>query len=129
MNDPFAACTACCRNGDFACQVLHFCQLRKDPSIDLGSARVKWHLGARHGGRTGHNLAKTGTSSVNGPIMGKMRHIKPFSALFLVLYFYFWLCVPTLQQTENDLEPVGLVRRQSQPTYRHFEAIYTFLGQ
>jgi len=30
---------------------------------------------------TFHNLAKTGTSPLNGPIMRQNKHIKPFSAL------------------------------------------------
>ena len=54
----------------------------------------------------GHNLAKTGTSPLNGPIMRQNEHIEPFSALYKllpVLYFYFRLCDPTLQLTENDL--------------------------
>jgi len=32
-----------------------------NPNI-AGPARVRRHLGARHGGRMGHNLAKPGTS-------------------------------------------------------------------
>jgi len=42
---------------------------------------VRRRLGARHGGWTGHNLAKTGTSPLNGPIMKQKGHIEPFSAL------------------------------------------------
>ena len=35
-----------------------------NPNI-AGRARVRRRLGTRHGGRTGHNLAKTGTSQTD----------------------------------------------------------------
>jgi len=38
-----------------------------NPKI-AGPARVRWRLSARHGGRTGNNLAKTGGSQLNWPI-------------------------------------------------------------
>jgi len=54
----------------------------------------------------GHNLAKTGTPSLNGPIMMQNEaHRAIFCTLkklLPVLYFYFRLCDPTLQLTEND---------------------------
>ena len=55
--------------------------------------------------------AKTGTSPLNGPIM---RHTEPFSALWKllpVLHFYFRLCDPTLQLTENKRWIARIVNR------------------
>jgi len=47
-----------------------------------GPARVRRRLGACHGGRTGHNLAKTGSSPLNGPIM---RQTEAYQAIFCTL--------------------------------------------
>jgi len=55
----------------------------------------------------GHNLAKTGTSPLNGPIVWQNKAYQvifcTLKKLLPVLYFYFQFCDPTLQLTENDL--------------------------
>jgi len=48
----------------------------------LLGARVRQRLGARHGGQTDHNLAKTGTSPLNGPIM---KQNEAYRAIFCTL--------------------------------------------
>ena len=81
---------------------------RAHNSYITGPARVRRHFGARHGGQKAIIWQKQALPPLNGPIM---RQNKAYQAIFCtwkllpVLYFYFRLCDPTLQLTENDLWP------------------------
>ena len=84
---------------------------------------------------TGHNLAKTGTSPLNGPIIGQNR---AYQAIFCTLKNYFQFYISTSScvirpgnQQKMIADPVGLVSKaiSAHLLYRHSEAIYTFLGQ
>jgi len=74
----------------------------------------------------GHNLAKTGISSLNGPIM---RQNAAYRAIFCTLKttsgFMFLLPVVSSDLATNR-KPVGLVIKAIPA---HLWAIYTFLGQ
>jgi len=77
----------------------------------------------------GHNLAKTGTSPFNGPIMKQHEAYRTISCTLKTIFGVIFLLLVVWSDLATNRKWAGLISKTIPAICRHLEVIYTFVGQ